>query len=220
MLDQLLDVRLGVLGEDREADLARLLGLDRPREEDHLFEAGGAEGVGQAGVVGHREAVADGAGDRHAELGVRGDHAQVAGGGDGQAGAHREAVHQRDRRLAHGLQAVEHLVDPGLVDEPVLGGLEVGELADVGAGDEGPAARAAQDHDLHVVVGVDGLAVLDQAVVHREGHRVVGLGAVEGDPGGLAADLVGDVSHPALSGSRRCAGRAAARGGGRCRASR
>ena len=148
-LGQLGHVGLGVVGQRaREADRERLVGLDRAGAEHHVLQARRAERLGQAGVVAHREAVADGAGDRHAELRGGRDHAQVAGGGDREAGAHREAVDERDRRLAHGLEAVEHRVDARLVDEAVLRGLELGELADVGAGDERLPARAAQDQTL------------------------------------------------------------------------
>ena len=89
-----------------------------------------------------------------------------------------------------------------LVAQPVLGRLERRELADVGARHERLAARAAQHEHAHVVVGVGRLAGLEQRLVHRERHRVVRLGAVEGDPQRRPAELGADAHSAAISSSR------------------
>ena len=180
------------------------------------FSRAGPSSAGEPGVVLHREAVADRARDREAEARRRRADAQVAGGGEREAGAHREAVDERDGRLAHGLEPPDDAVDRRLVGERVGAGLvEVGELADVGAGHERLLARAAEDEHADVVVGVGGLAGGEELLVHRERHRVVRLGPVERDPQGRPAALGEDLAHgrprcPPRAGSRRCAGRAAA----------
>jgi hypothetical protein len=80
-----------------------------------------------------------------------------------------------------------------LVAEPVLAALELGELADVGAGDEGLAAGALEHQDPDRVVGIDLLAGVVQPLVHVPGHRVAGLGAVEGQRDDRALALDDDV---------------------------
>ena len=62
-------------------------------------------------------------------------------------------------------------------------------------GHERLLARAAQHQHAHVVVGVGALARLVERLVHREGHRVVRLGAVERHPRRRAAALQIDLAH-------------------------
>ena len=95
-----------------------------------------------------------------------------------------------DRRCLHALQAADHPVEPRLVRERVVRGPQVLELADVGAGHEGPVAGAAQDEDPHGGVGVGRIAGLEEGVVHRPRHRIAGGGAVEGEGGDGAVDGV------------------------------
>ncbi len=87
------------------------------------FSRAAPSSAGEPRVVAHREAVADGARDRHPELraaGVITRRSQAAD--DREPGAHREAVDERDRRLAHGLEPVRARASIArLVDEPVLG---------------------------------------------------------------------------------------------------
>ena len=75
--------------------------------------------------------------------------AQVARERDRAPAARGDALDLRDRRLGHALEPVEHGVEPRLVCDAVLRGREVCELRDVGAGDEGLAAGAAQDEHAH-----------------------------------------------------------------------
>ena len=67
---------------------------------------------------------------------------------------------------------------PSLVGDAVIGRCERGELADVGAGDEGVAGAAEHEH-ADAFVGVDPVAGVGERVVHRPGHRVAGLRAIE-----------------------------------------
>ena len=185
----------------------RLLGVDGARGEHDVLHARLAEQRGEARVVLHRQAVADRARDRQAEArGGRAD-AQVAGGRQREPAAHREAVDQRDRRLAHALQPADDAVDRALVLEPVLGRGELEELADVGAGHERLLAGAAQHEHAHVVVGVGPLAARVQLLVHREGHRVVRLGPVEGHPRGRPAALPLDAHSASISSAEKPASR-------------
>ena len=115
--------------------------------------------------------------------------------------AHGVALDLRDDGLAHALQPAGSPLAVALVLDPVLRGLEALELADVGAGDEGLAARAAQHEDPDGVVGVHLFAGLVEPLVHVPRQRVAGFGAIEGEchHGTLAGDedfaLLGSGRH-------------------------
>jgi len=59
--------------------------------------------------------------------------------------------------------------------------LEIDELRDVGARDEG-VARARKNDRLHRGVRVGVAADRRDTVVHREGHGVTGGGTIDADP--------------------------------------
>src|SRR3954451_16762784 len=212
-LGEVEHVRLDLVGRHARADESgreRLIGGNHPRREDEVLRARLAENRREPRVAGHRQAVAQRARDRQAELRLRRAHAQVARRGDRQPGADRVALDLRDRRLAQAVEAAEVAVDARLVLDAGLARVEVEELADVGARDERAAARAAQDEHADVVVCVDLVAVRVQRLVHRERHRVARVRAVERDDRHGPAPLVEELR---LVGHGPC-GRRSARGGG------
>ena len=123
--------------------------------EDDVLQPRRAEQRRQPGVVLHRQAVADRARDRQPEPRRRRAHAQVAGGREREPAAHREAVDERDGRLAHRLQPPDDAVDRGLVGEPVLGRSKSANwrMSVPATNAFSPAPRSTSDAD--VVVGVD-----------------------------------------------------------------
>src|SRR6266478_1538 len=163
-----------------EARGMRLLGRDEPRPHDHLLHARGAEELDAARVVFHREAVAERACDGKAEARLRCSDSDVADRGDREAPTHRVAFDLRDDGLADALQPARSPLAVALVLDAVLRGLEALELADVGAGHEGLAPRAAQHEDTDRVVGVHLFAGLVQPLVHVPRQGVAGFGAIEG----------------------------------------
>jgi hypothetical protein len=189
----------------------RLLGADHAGGEDDVLGARLAEDGDEAGVAGHRQAVAQRARDRQAELRVGRAEAQVARRGDRQPRADRVALDDRDRRLAQAVEPADVAVDVGLVLDARLAAVEVEELADVGARDERATAGAAQDEDADCVVGVDLVAVVVKRLVHRERHRVARVRAVERDDRGGAAALVEQLrrvfGHGAFGGRRALSAR-------------
>jgi hypothetical protein len=134
-----------------------------------------------SGVGRHREAVAEGAGDRQAEAGLGCCNAQIRPGGDAEPAADGDPLDLCDDRLAHPGDPARALVVVALVREAVLGAAKFRELADVAAGDERLAARALEHEDPYRVVRVDLLADFVEPLVHAPGHGVARLGAVEGD---------------------------------------
>jgi hypothetical protein len=92
-----------------------------------------------------------------------------------------DALDLCDRRLGDALDSVEHVIEPLFVLESILPIREGLELRDVGPGDERFAAGAAQHQDPDRVVAIDALACVDERFVHRPGHRVARLRAVEGE---------------------------------------
>ena len=104
---------------------------------------------------------------------------EVAREGHEEAPAHRVALDHRDRGLRHRVDPPEDAADPRLVGEGVLLRLELEELADVRAADEGLVPCPAEHHRPHVRVGVEPLHVVVERLVHLERHRVPGLGPVD-----------------------------------------
>jgi hypothetical protein len=109
-------------------------------------------------------------------------YAQRARHGQLAPPAQRVAIDGGDHGLAQGLEEVEHVLTPlGRHLGPERGLL--GQLGDIGAGDEGLFARAGDDHGAHAVV-VPNLQHGAPQLVHR--GRVQGvetLGAIDGDCG-------------------------------------
>ena len=96
---------------------------------------------------------------RNGEARVVGGEAQIAGQRHGDAAAEAEAVDHRDHRLRRFADGA-----PGAAGQPVVFDRGVGigaqraELADVGAGDEGALAGAAQNDDPDLGIGGELLA--------------------------------------------------------------
>ena len=136
-----------------------------------------------ATVVGRLRKVAERPGDRHAEADVLGGDPDVAGDRHEQAAADRVALEHGDGRLLELVEAADRCVQARLVPEDILAGLEIEELADVGAADERPVAGPAHHQHPDRVVGVNLLAGLAERLVHLPGHRVASLWAIEGQDG-------------------------------------
>jgi hypothetical protein len=165
----------------QQADLLHLLGLHQPCGKDEVHDPRRADHAGQPCVVHHGERVAQRARDREAEARIRRADPQVAHRGNGRAAPGAGAGDGSDRGLSTILDGGENPVDLALVGQGLLGGAELGELADVGAGGEGFLAGAGDDDGAHRIVVVRLGAELRQPLVHREGQRVARLRAVQRD---------------------------------------
>ena len=175
----------------------RLVSADELGQQQHAFHPLVPEGRAQARHVGDGQAIAQGLGNRHAELRARRGQSEVARGRNRQPAAHAPALdhgHRGHGQVAHQLDAG---LDLALVGHTVFAGLESGELLDVGAGHEGlPTGAAEHGHPHAAVAGelaVDGRELL----VHGPGHRVARLGSVKQHRGHAGLDL---QAHLALVG--------------------
>jgi len=170
---------LVVVGELRdEAGRVRLLRREQARPQQQVQAARRPELAHEQRDGVHRQAVAQGPRDRHAEAAGAGGDAQVARGGEGQPAADAGPAHDGDGRHRDVLEPVDDPGDAELVVDAVPASAEGRELRDVRAGHEG-VARAGQDEDPDVVVGVGPLARGVQPLVHRERHGVARRGPVE-----------------------------------------
>src|SRR5579875_1832081 len=118
LLGDLLDTLFELLRWDNlagEADAPCFLSLDHPGAEDELFRAGRTDQVDQAGIVAHREAVAQSARDRNAEACVGRADAEIARQGDAGPAADGIAADRRDRRASERLESPDHCVHALLV---------------------------------------------------------------------------------------------------------
>ena len=132
-----------MLGETRdEPHGVGLVDVDQPSGEEQIAGARRADRVDETRAVGRREAIAERAGDRHAEAGVGRAHAKIAGERDDAAAASGHSVHLRDGRHGDALQPIDDGVEPLLVADAVVSGPEIRELADVGARGERVAGAA------------------------------------------------------------------------------
>src|SRR2546428_3647667 len=141
-----------------ESGLLRLLGGDEAGPEDQLLRPGGADEVDEAGVVGHREAVAYCAGDRDADRALWCAVAQIAGKRDRGPAARGHPRDGGNGRLRHRLQPRDDTIHPTLIVDRVLGRPEALELPDIGPRHERLAARSPEDQDAQLVVRVDRVA--------------------------------------------------------------
>ena len=178
-----------------EADLPGRRRVAEAGAEGQILRPRRAEEVEEQVEGGHREAVAEGAGDGDPEASAGRGDADVAGGGDREATTGAGAPHRRYGRDPDLHQGADPALHPLLVGDRVLLGPELLELADVGAGDEGLIARAGQDQAAERVVGIRLPCDLAQPVVHREGHRVPGLGPVEGQPEDVTPAILDQVRY-------------------------
>src|SRR6185437_10581971 len=90
-------------------------------------------------------------------------------------------------------QRAQHAIDPRLIVERILRGLEGAELRDVGARRECLFAGASEDHRLDRAVGVHGVADRRHPLIHRKGQRVARLRPVKGDPRNAVLDDIEQV---------------------------
>ena len=169
-----------------EADAEGFGGVDHGAGEDHFERGAGADEAGQAlgAAVAGDEAELD---LGLAEAGGRGGEAQGAGHGEFAAAAEGEAVDAGDDGLAEGLDAAEDAV--GAAGEEFAGGVVgFGEFADIGAGGEGFAASAAEQHHADGVVDGESGEEFVELAEHGGVEGVEDLGAVEGDGGDAVVD--------------------------------
>ena len=144
------------------------------------LRAADAELGEQAGIDAGIEAIAERARDRHAETRRRRRDAQVAGGGDRAGRRRRTSRPPRRPSASAGSRAPRRSGDLLLVRYAFVG-VEIAKLRDVGAGDEGLAAGPGESRGADVAVGAQPRADGLELLVHRPGHGVVRLRAVEGD---------------------------------------
>ena len=121
---------------------------------------------------------------------------QVAGQGDLEAARDREALHGRDERLARG--ALRDAREAAIVD---VRALALDERTEIHARGEA-LAGAGEDADLEVVVGVQRVQRVRDALRDRLVHGVARVGPVERDDEDPVAPL-GEDSLIAHAGSLR-----------------
>ena len=163
----------------QEAGGERLVRAHQARGKHDFLQPRRADEVHESGVVVHGEAVAERAGDRQSER-----ESGVPTRMSAPAAMPKPPPTQTPSICAitgfFTFDAPRALVAVALVLQAVLRALELGELADIGARDEGLAARALQHQHADRVVRVDFLAHLVEPLVHAPGHGVARLGAVKG----------------------------------------
>src|SRR5260221_486031 len=101
----------------------------------------------------------------------------------GQAAADGPAVDDGDGGHGDALHGVDHALHECFVGNALLPVMEVLEVGDVRARDEGFAARTAQHHAADGRVGLAALQGREQCLVHGHAHGVVAFGAVDEDLG-------------------------------------
>ena len=120
----------------------RFGGVEEAAGEEQILRPRRPDEIDEARVVRRRQAVAERARDRHAEARVGRADAQVAGSAIAQPPPAATPCDLRDRRHWHALEPVDaRRRAAARTRAPSSPDLEVGELADVGAGDERLAAR-------------------------------------------------------------------------------
>ena len=185
-------VEPGLPGDDAgdETCLQRLARREPAAAEDQVHRQRLADGAGQplrsAGAGDDPEA-----GLRLAELGGLGGDDQVTAHGQLAAAAQAVAGDRGDERCPEPADRVPAL-DAALVVEVDRRGLC--ELADVGAGGEGPLAAAEHDR-AHRLVAVELRERLHELVHQLVGERVQRLGPVEQDDRDRAVALDLDQAH-------------------------
>jgi hypothetical protein len=186
-----------------EPGRSSLLGREESRGEEEVLHPGRAERVQETRGGIHRDAVAEGSGDRRSEPRVGRRQPEIAHGHDLESAARGIALHLGDHRFRHPLEPVDPAIQIPLVLETVGGGAESGELADVGAGRECLPAGAAQHEHADGVVGVDLLTRPVESLVHGPRERVARFGTVERERDDRAvARHQHFVGHGASRGSR------------------
>jgi hypothetical protein len=128
--------------------------------------------------------------DRKSEFRDPGSNAKVTARGDPGAPASANAVDRRNRRHLALFERAQHAIDPCLVVDGILRGVECAKLIDVGAGRECLVACAGEDQHLEGTITGRGFAYRCKPFIHVEGQRISRLRPVEGDPADAIADLV------------------------------
>ena len=134
---------------------------------------------------------------RHAEFGVMGRNAEIAGGGDFQSAAEAPAGKPRDhgcRKVAHGLAEIAQPRDEGFRGFLV----EFRHLLDVGAADHALLALAGQDHRADALVAGKLLEPFANAVGDGGGEDVEGACVADreaDDASAVAVDSAMRIEH-------------------------
>jgi hypothetical protein len=134
---------------------------------------------------------------RHAELGVVGGNAEIAGGGDFEAPAEAPAGEPRDhgrRKVAHGLAEVAQPRDEGFCGFLV----ELRHLLDVGAADHALLALSGEDDRANALVGGELLKPFAHAIGDGGGQDVEGAGIADretNDAPIVAVDAAMRIEH-------------------------
>src|SRR5262245_26030119 len=154
--------------------LVRTEVLSQQEDVEGLVAADEAGEAGEAHAPARHDAEIGVAGAEH---GVVGGNAVVAGPGDGGAAADAVAVDGRNDRAREGLDALQGAAAVLAEGLAVGGVLELGLLAQVGAGAERPLAGAGEDHAAHLAVGLKpiegGVQGVEGARRYRVHRRVV-----------------------------------------------
>ena len=177
----------------QQAKATRFLGFDQARGKNDLLEPRCPDQGRESADIGRRQAVAERARDRKSEFRCPGSNAKVTARGDPGAAAGANAVDRCNRRHLALFERAQHAIDPCLVVDGILRGVECAKLIDVGAGREGLVARAGEDQHLEGAIAGRGFADRGKPLIHVEGQRISGLRPVENDPADAVADLVKQV---------------------------
>ena len=131
----------------------------------------------------------------HGELRILGRDADIARAGKADAAAHRDAVHEGDRRLGIGEQRVVHAIF-GVEERARLGPVlrtRFRQHPDIAASAEAPAFGMIDHHRLNGRVGAPRGQRCQDRLAHRCVERVQRLGPVEPDAADLAFNLGDNV---------------------------
>ncbi len=171
-----------------EAHALRAARVDRASREHHVERGGGADHAREAHDPAPRRKDAEHhLGQREARSGLIDRDAVAAGERELDAPAHAEAVDQGERREGQGGELVVEI--PASPDQAyrVVGVLELGELFDIGTGDEARVLARADDEPAGPFRGqlVEDRVELRHYLARKDVR--VGLGLVQGQPDQIVA---------------------------------
>src|SRR5229473_1636040 len=157
----------------------RLVGGEQTRTVEKFLGWACADQIDKPRVIGHRETIAHGARDRHAQFGRGAAIAEVTNQRESGAAPDRITFDCGDGGLGERFERPDRPLDPRLVSESVCGIANFVELGNIRSRSERLVSRAADDHHADFGVRLDGRTVLYDVFIHRPGERVVELRPVQ-----------------------------------------
>jgi hypothetical protein len=133
----------------------------------------------------NRQAIAEGARDRHAEARAGRGDPKVACRRDRKSSADGKSLDDRQRRHRQRFDAAENAFHLLFIGDAVVAAAKSFELRDIGAGDEGLAPGAAKHRCAQPIFAAHPRAGLAELLVHVPRHGVARRGPVEDHRGDL-----------------------------------